>query len=59
MQVLMWKQWKKELGVCTLSHSISGVEGRVGALGWGLRRMTSESIIHMNLHRPNNKLVSV
>jgi hypothetical protein len=58
MQILMWKQWKKKLGVHTLSHSTSGVEGHVRALGWGLRRMTSESIIHMNLHRPNNKLVS-
>jgi hypothetical protein len=34
------------------------VEGRVGAPGWGLGRMTSKLIIHMDLHKPNNKLVS-
>jgi hypothetical protein len=44
--------------VRSLAHSISGVEGRAGALGWGLKRMTSGSIIHTNLHKRNNKLVS-
>jgi hypothetical protein len=35
------------------------VEGCVGAPKWGLGRVISESIIHTNLHKPNNKLVSV
>jgi hypothetical protein len=30
-----------------------GVEGRVGAPGWGLGWMTSRSITHMGLHKPN------
>jgi len=38
--------------------NISGVEGHVGAPGWGLRRVTSGSIIHTDLHKLNNKLVS-
>jgi len=42
----------------SLTHSTSGVDGCVGALGWGLGRVTSGSIIHMDLHKPNNKLVS-
>jgi hypothetical protein len=53
------KQWKnKEFGVCFLTGSILGVEGRAGILGWGLKRMTSRLIIHIDLHKPNNKLVS-
>ncbi len=36
-----------------------GVEGHAGALKRGLGRLTSKSIIHMDLHKPNNKLVSV
>jgi len=47
------------IGVCSFVHSTSGVEGHVGAPRWGLGRMVSESIIHINLHKPNNKLVSV
>ncbi len=34
-----------------------GVERRAGTLGWGLRRVISKSITHMDLHKPNNKLV--
>ncbi len=34
------------------------VQGRVRAPGCGLRRMTSELIIHTDLHKPNNKLVN-
>ncbi len=30
---------------------------RAGALGWGLGRLTSNSITHTDLHKPNNKLV--
>jgi len=33
-----------------------GVEGHVGALGWGLRRVTRNSITHTDLHKPNNKV---
>jgi hypothetical protein len=40
-----------------LARSISGVEGRVGALRWGVGRLTSKSITHMDLHKPNNKLI--
>jgi hypothetical protein len=32
-----------------------GVEGHVGAPGCGLRKVTSGSIIHTDLHKPNNK----
>jgi hypothetical protein len=46
------------IGVHSLARNISGVEGRVGASRWGLRQMTSESIIHTDLHKPNNKLVN-
>jgi hypothetical protein len=42
----------------SLAHSTSRVGGRVGILGWGLGQMTSGLIIPMNLHKPNNKLVS-
>jgi len=42
----------------SLACSISGVEGRVGASGWGLGRLISNSITHMDIHKPNNKLVS-
>jgi hypothetical protein len=48
----------EEIGACSLTHNISGVKGRVGAPGWGLGRLTSTSIIHTELHKPNNKLVS-
>jgi hypothetical protein len=52
------KTTKGGIGVCSLVHNTLGVEGRVGAPRWGLRQMTSGSIIHTNLHKPNNKLVS-
>ncbi len=45
------------VGVRFLVRSISGVKGRARALGWGLGRMTSRSIIHTDLHK-TNKLVS-
>jgi hypothetical protein len=47
-----------EVGVHSLTCSTLGVEGHAGALGWGLGWMTSDSIIHTDLHKPNNKLVS-
>jgi hypothetical protein len=42
----------------SLACSTSRVEGHVGALGWGLGRLTRKSITYMDLHKPNNKLVS-
>ncbi len=42
----------------SLIHNISGVEGRAGTLVCRLGRTTSKSIIHMDLHKPNNKLSS-
>jgi hypothetical protein len=47
------------VGVCSFIRIISKVEGRVGALGWGLGKLTSKLITHTNLHKLNNKLVSV
>jgi hypothetical protein len=46
------------IGACFLVCNTLGVEGRAGALGWGLGRLTNNSIIHMDLHKPNNKLVN-
>jgi hypothetical protein len=48
----------KGVGVRSLAHNISRVKGRVGASGCGLGGMTSKSIIHTDLHKPNNKLVN-
>ncbi len=48
----------KGVGVHSLFRNTLGVEGCVGALGWGLGRVTSKSIIHIDLHKLNNKLVS-
>jgi hypothetical protein len=47
----------KGIRVRSLACSTLGVEGHVRALGWGLGRVTSKSIIHTNLYKPN-KLVS-
>jgi len=43
---------------CSLARNTLGVKGCAGALGWGLGRLTSKSITHMDLHKPNNKLFS-
>jgi hypothetical protein len=48
----------KGVGARSLTRSILGVEGRAATPGWGLGRVTSKSIIHTNLHKPNNKLVN-
>jgi len=53
------KTLEEGIGARFLACSTSRVEGRVGALGWGLGRVTSGSIIHKELHKPNNKLVNV
>jgi len=47
------------VGVRSLAHNTSWVEGHVGAPRWGLGRLISKSITHMDLHKPNNKLVNV
>jgi hypothetical protein len=52
------KTTKEGVGVNSLINSTLGVEGCAIALGWGLRQVTSESIIHTDLHNQNNKLVS-
>jgi hypothetical protein len=49
---------EEEVGVCSLVRSTLGLEGCARTLGWGLGRMTSRSIIHIDLHKPN-KLISV
>jgi hypothetical protein len=48
----------KKVGVRPLARNTSRVKGCVGAPGWGIGRLTSNLIIHMDLHEPNNKLVS-
>jgi hypothetical protein len=47
------KSWVRSLVCNTLE-----VEGGAGILGWGLGKVTSKSNSHMDLHKPNNKLVS-
>ncbi len=42
--------------VHSLAHSTSRVKKHVKAPRWGLGRVTSGSIIHMDLHKPNNNL---
>jgi hypothetical protein len=51
--------YEEKVGVHSLICNTLGVEGRVRALRWGLRQMTSGSIIHTDLHKPNNKLTNV
>ncbi len=46
----------KKVGAHSLARNTSGVEGRARVLGLG--RLTSNSITHMDLHKPNNKLVN-
>jgi hypothetical protein len=52
------KTSKGGVGVHSLIHNTSKVEGCVEAPRWGLGKLTSNSITHMNLHKPNNKLVN-
>jgi hypothetical protein len=53
------KTTEKRIEVCSLTHNTSRVKGCDGAPRLGLGRVTSWSIIHTNLHKPNNKLVNV
>jgi hypothetical protein len=45
------------VGARSLARSTSGVERRDEVLGWGLGKLTSDSLIYTNLHKPINKLV--
>jgi hypothetical protein len=47
----------KELGARSLAHNILGVEGHAGAPN-ETRKNDKHLIIHIDLHKPNNKLVS-
>jgi len=49
----------ERIGVRFFISNTLGVKGCFGALGWGLGILTSNSIIHTYLHKPNNKSVSV
>jgi hypothetical protein len=49
---------KEGVGIRSLVRNTSKVEGHVEAPTWGLGQVTSGPIIHMILHKPNNKLVS-
>jgi len=46
------------VGVHSLIRNTSKVKGRAEVPRWGLRRLTSKSIIHTNMHKRNNKLVN-
>jgi hypothetical protein len=49
----------KGIGACSMIRNISRVEGHVAVSRWGLGRMISKSNTHTDLHKPNNKLISV
>ncbi len=55
--ILMWSNNEKNYTI--IVRSILGVEWCAGALRWGLGRLKSNSITHTDLHKPNNKLISV
>jgi hypothetical protein len=44
------KTMEEGVGVCSLTRNTSGVDGHVGVLRLGLRKLTSNSIIHTDLH---------
>jgi hypothetical protein len=46
----------ERVGARSLTRSISGVECWSSRMG--LKRLTSNSITHTDLHKPNNKLVN-
>jgi len=48
----------ERVGVRSLICNILGLRTCARALGWRLGRVTSESIIHTDLHKLNNKLVN-
>jgi hypothetical protein len=48
----------KGVRASSLTRNTLGVEGCDGPLRWGLGGLTSNSITHTNLPKPNNELVS-
>jgi hypothetical protein len=46
------------VGARSLIRNTSGVEGHAGVPRWGLGRLISNLIIHMDLHKLNNKLIN-
>jgi hypothetical protein len=48
----------QRVGAHSLTRSTLGVERRVRASRWGLGRVKNNSITHMDMYKPNNKLVS-
>jgi hypothetical protein len=52
------KMEEKGIGVHSLARSTLEVERCVKAIRWRPGQVTSGSIIHTHLHKPNNKLVS-
>jgi hypothetical protein len=44
----------KGVGTCSLAHNTLEAKGHVGALRWGLGKVTSKLIIHTDLRKPNN-----
>jgi hypothetical protein len=49
---------EEEVGAYSLACNTLGVKGCVGAPRSKLGRLTSKSIIHTDLHKPDNKLIS-
>jgi hypothetical protein len=49
----------KGVWVNSLIRTTLRVKGHAGAPRWGLGGMASGSIIHMDMHKANNKFVSV
>jgi hypothetical protein len=49
---------EERIGLRSLTHSTSRVEMCAQILRWGLGQVANESIIHIDMHKPNNKLVS-
>ncbi len=45
--------------VHSLARGTLRVKGRARTSGWGLGRLTNNSITHTDMHKPNNKLDNV
>jgi len=46
------------MGIHSLIHSIMEIERCAETLEWKLKQMTNKPIIHINLHKSNNKLIN-
>jgi hypothetical protein len=53
------KTTKEGISARSLIRSTLGVKGCAKASGWRPWQMKSGSIIHANMHKPNNKLINV